>query len=61
MLNAIFACAEIAVISVNETRLENLAEQGNKNAKKILGGKIIRYFFFSVREGYDAHKKLLHI
>ena len=34
-LNAIFACAEIAVISVNETRLDNLAEQGNKNAKKL--------------------------
>ncbi len=34
-LNAVFACAEIAVISVNETRLDNLAEQGNKNAKKL--------------------------
>ena len=34
-LNAIFACAEIAVISVNETRLDNLVEQGNKKAKKL--------------------------
>ena len=34
-LNAIFACAEIAVISVNETKLDNLAEQGNKNARKL--------------------------
>lgn len=34
-LNAIFACAEIAVISVNETKLDNLAEQGDKNAKKL--------------------------
>ncbi len=34
-LNAVFACAEIAVISVNETKLDNLAEQGNKNAKKL--------------------------
>ncbi len=34
-LNAIFACAEIAVISVNETKLDNLVEQGNKNAKKL--------------------------
>ena len=34
-LNAIFACAEIAVISVNETKLDNLVEQGDKNAKKL--------------------------
>ena len=34
-LNAIFACAEIAVISVNETKLDNLVEQGNKKAKKL--------------------------
>jgi putative hemolysin len=34
-LNAVFACAEIAVISVNETKLDHLAEQGNKNAKKL--------------------------
>lgn len=34
-LNAVFACTEIAVISVNETKLDNLAEQGNKNAKKL--------------------------
>ena len=34
-LNAIFACTEIAVISVNETKLDNLVEQGNKNAKKL--------------------------
>ncbi len=31
-LNAIFACAEIAVISMNETKLDKLAEQGNKRA-----------------------------
>ena len=35
ILNAIFACAEIAVISVNETKLDNLVEQGDKNAKKL--------------------------
>ena len=34
-LNAVFACAEIAVISANETTLENLAEQGDKRAKKL--------------------------
>jgi len=34
-LNAIFACAEIAVLSVNETKLERMAEQGNKKAKRL--------------------------
>lgn len=34
-LNAIFACAEIAVISSNETRIDKLAEQGNKPAKRL--------------------------
>ncbi len=34
-LNAVFACAEIAVLSVNETRLERLAEDGNKKAKRL--------------------------
>jgi len=35
-LNAIFACAEIAVISTQEARLEKLAEDGNKKAKRLL-------------------------
>ena len=35
-LNAIFASAEIAVISFNKTRLENLAEEGNKSAKRLV-------------------------
>lgn len=34
--NAIFASAEIAVISTNETRLKMLAEEGNKAAKRLL-------------------------
>ncbi|MBR4295882.1 MAG: HlyC/CorC family transporter [Clostridia bacterium] len=34
-LNAIFACAEIAVISMNETKLEKLADQGDKRAKRL--------------------------
>lgn len=34
-LNAIFACAEIAVISMNETKLEKMAEQGNKKARRL--------------------------
>lgn len=35
-LNAIFAAAEIAVISVNEAKLEKMVEDGNKRAKKLL-------------------------
>jgi len=35
LLNAIFACAEIAVLSMNEAKLEKLAEQGNKKAKRL--------------------------
>ena len=34
-LNAVFACAEIAVLSVNETRLEKLAEDGNRKAVRL--------------------------
>lgn len=35
LLNAIFACAEIAVLSFNEAKLEQLAESGNKKAKRL--------------------------
>ncbi len=34
-LNAIFACAEIAVLSTNETKLERMSEQGNSKAKRL--------------------------
>ena len=34
-LNAVFASAEIAVLSINETKLERMAEQGNKRAKRL--------------------------
>lgn len=34
--NAIFAAAEIAVISVNSAKLEKMQEDGNKKAKKLL-------------------------
>jgi len=34
-LNAIFACAEIAVLSVNEAKITKLEESGNKRAKKL--------------------------
>lgn len=34
-LNAVFASAEIAVLSINETKLERMAEQGNSKAKRL--------------------------
>lgn len=34
-LNAVFACAEIAVLSVNETKMEHMAKEGNKSAGRI--------------------------
>ena len=34
-LNAIFACAEIAVLSINETKLEHMADQGDKRARRL--------------------------
>ncbi len=35
LLNAIFACAEIAVISVSDTKLERMAQDGNKKAARL--------------------------
>lgn len=34
-LNAIFACAELAVLSINETKLERMADKGDKRAKRL--------------------------
>ena len=34
-LNAVFACAEIAVISMNDTRLAQLKEQGDRRALRL--------------------------
>ena len=34
-LNAVFACAEIAVLSVSEAKLQKLSEQGNRKAKRL--------------------------
>ena len=34
-LNAVFACAEIAVLSFNEAKLSQMASSGNKKAKKL--------------------------
>ena len=34
-MNAVFACAEIAVISVNPTKLDKMAEDGNKKAVRL--------------------------
>ncbi|MDR1390148.1 MAG: hemolysin family protein [Treponema sp.] len=36
MVNAVLACAEIALISVNSTRLEKSAASGNRKARRIL-------------------------
>ena len=35
-LNAVFASAEIAVISMNEIKMQKAMENGDKRAKKIL-------------------------
>ncbi len=35
VLNAIFACAEIAVLSVNDAKLSQLKQKGNKRAKRL--------------------------
>ncbi|MDE5984871.1 MAG: hemolysin family protein [Eubacterium sp.] len=35
-INAIFASAEIAIVSMNEIKLEKLAEEGNKKAKRLM-------------------------
>ncbi|MEE1186752.1 MAG: hemolysin family protein [Acutalibacteraceae bacterium] len=34
-LNAVFACAEIAVLSINETKLERMVQDGNAKAKRL--------------------------
>lgn len=34
-LNAVFACAEVAVISVNDLKLDKLAASGNRKAKRL--------------------------
>lgn len=35
VLNAVFACAEIAVLSFNNAKLEKLSEEGNKRAIRL--------------------------
>ncbi len=36
LLNAVFAMAEIAVISMNDAKLNRLSEQGNKSARRLI-------------------------
>jgi putative hemolysin len=36
MVNAVFACAEIALISISDTKLEKMAAAGNKKAARLL-------------------------
>ena len=35
-LNAVFACAEIAVLSVNETKISRMAEEGDRRAARLV-------------------------
>ncbi len=35
-INALFACSEIAIVSLNEKKIEKMSEEGNKKATKIL-------------------------
>lgn len=35
-LNAVFASAEIAVISANETKMQKMAEKGDKRASRLV-------------------------
>lgn len=37
MVNAFFASAEMAIVSINKTKITLLAEDGNKKAKLLLG------------------------
>ena len=36
LVNAFFAMSEIAIISLNDTKMKKLAEEGHKGAKKVL-------------------------
>jgi len=36
LFNAVFACAEIAIISINDNKLERLSDNGNKKARRLL-------------------------
>jgi putative hemolysin len=36
-VNAVFACAEIALLSLNENRLEKLSSSGHRGAKRLVG------------------------
>ncbi len=36
LVNAFFACSEIAVVSLNEKKMEKLADEGDRNAAKII-------------------------
>ncbi|MDR2361030.1 MAG: hemolysin family protein [Oscillospiraceae bacterium] len=46
-VNAIFACAEMAVVTMNDARLERLAAAGNKRAAKLLRVLAIPSRFFA--------------
>lgn len=35
LVNAVFACAEIAVISINDSKLERMAAEGDRRAQRL--------------------------
>ncbi len=47
LLNAVFACAEIAVISMKDAKLSLLAEQGDKRAERLIALKNVPARFLS--------------
>ena len=56
MLNAIFACAEIAVIETKGTKLDSLAESGNKKARRLKKQKNTEIQINPIIEDPDATK-----
>ena len=55
MLNAIFASAEIAVLSISETKLEHMADDGNGRAKKLYKLAKEPARFLATKTFYGAH------
>ena len=43
LVNAFFSMSEIAIISLNDTKLKKLAEEGHSGAKKVLTAAAMTY------------------
>ena len=48
LFNAIFVSAEIAVLSINEMKIEHMAQEGNTRAKRLFHLKFYRFIIKSV-------------